>query len=311
MQSSLFSDIPSFSTWKSIQKIEKGWSSDQKYLIETIFGKKLLLRISDISKYEAKKREFESLQNYNTLDFTMSKAIAFGTCLNDHKVYMILSWIEGSDLESTLPTLSESEQYLLGKKAGSILKKIHSLPVPISKIPKEGKYRKKLRQLGLYEESSVRISGDEQAIQFARDHLAQLKQRPYVYQHGDFHPGNLILLNNHEIGVIDFNRWGISDPFEEFYKLETLTTEISIPYCIGQIHSYFDNHVPMDFWEILKIYVAHAALYSIKWAEPFGKNDINRMTKRCRSTFLHYNDFTSTIPNWYNDDPIPNKGENL
>ena len=44
---------------------------------------------------------------------------------------MILSWIEGSDLESTLPTLSESEQYLLGKKAGSILKKIHSLPVPM------------------------------------------------------------------------------------------------------------------------------------------------------------------------------------
>lgn len=37
------------------------------------------------------------------------------------------------------------------------------------------------------------------------------------------------------IGVIDFNRWEVGDPYEEFYKLESFARELSVPYCIGQI----------------------------------------------------------------------------
>nr|WP_298678198.1 hypothetical protein [uncultured Treponema sp.] len=50
---------------------------------------------------------------------------------------------------------------------------------------------------------------------------------------------------------------------EEFYKLESFGTEVSIPYCKGQIDSYFDNAVPQNFWEALAVYSAHAALFSI------------------------------------------------
>ena len=41
------------------------------------------------------------------------------------------------------------------------------------------------------------------------------------------------------IGVIDFNRWEVGDPYEEFYKLESFGIEESIPYCVGQIDEYF------------------------------------------------------------------------
>ena len=42
-----------------------------------------------------------------------------------------------------------------------------------------------------------------------------------MYQHGDFHPGNLIYMENGEIGVIDFNRWEVGDPYEEFLGYAT------------------------------------------------------------------------------------------
>ena len=74
---------------------------------------------------------------------------------------------------------------------------------------------------------------------------------------------------------------------------------MSIPYCIGQIDEYFDGNIPEDFWDILAVYVAHASLYSIKWAEKFGQKDIDNMIKICKKSFEHYDNFKRRIPNWY------------
>lgn len=101
------------------------------------------------------------------------------------------------------------------------------------------------------------------------------------------------------IGVIDFNRWEVGDPYEEFYKLESFARELSIPYCIGQIKAYFDNNVPEQFWITLAVYVAHASLYSIKWAEKFGQEEIDGMTARCLQAFDDYNYFKRNVPVWY------------
>ena len=112
-------------------------------------------------------------------------------------------------------------------------------------------------------------------------------------------PGNLIYTPEGKIGVIDFNRWEVGDPYEEFYKLESFGRELSVPYCIGQIDSYFQDHVPVDFWKALAVYVAHASLYSIKWAEKFGQEEIDGMIRRCRIAFDDYDGFSSVVPRWY------------
>lgn len=297
----MFKDIKGSSNWESVEKVSKGWSNDSKYLIKTKDGKLLLLRISDVEKYDVKKKEYEIVEKYSKLGFLMSLPIDFGICNNGKNVYMLLSWMEGKDLEEVLPELTESEQYLLGREAGMILKKIHSIEVDADDIPKDTKKSKKLLQLSRYEESQVRIDGDEIAINYVKDNIDLIwKQKP-VYLHGDFHPGNLIHTKDGSIGVIDFNRWEVGDPYEEFYKLESFGVEISIPYCIGQIEGYFDNRVPEDFWITLAVYVAHASLYSIKWAEKFGKEEISGMVERCRMAFDDYDDFQRYIPKWYTD----------
>ena len=289
--------------WLSCDKIAKGWSSDEKYKIVTNNGQALLLRISDVSAYESKKKEFEIVQKYSKLGFPMSSPVDFGICNDGKNCYMLLTFVEGVDLEEALPTLSEKEQYLLGREAGKILRQIHSIPIDKRDIPGETKQKKKLWQLSRYEEAThLRVENDETAIEFVKNNIDLIWKQSPVYQHGDFHPGNLIYMNDGKIGVIDFNRWEVGDPYEEFYKLESFGTEVSIPYSIGQIDAYFDDDIPNDFWGALAVYCAWAALYSIKWAEQFGQKDIDGMVERCHRAFENYDGFNLIVPKWYNAD---------
>jgi len=296
-----FSDIPGFDTWESVELLSKGWSTDKKYIVKTKAGEKLLLRIADAESSPQKKKEYDIICKYATLGFEMSKPLGFGLCDGGAHTYMLLTWVEGEDFEDALPKLTEKEQYELGRSAGRILRQIHSIPVAEKDVPAQSKKLKKLTQLERYEQSVVRIAGDETAVQYVKDNIDKLWLEPPVYMHGDFHPGNLILTPQKALGVIDFNRWEVGDPYEEFYKLESFGVELSVPYCVGQIDAYFDNEVPMQFWETLAVYVAHASLYSIKWAEKFGQEDMDGMVRRCLSAMKHYNGFNTVVPSWYEE----------
>ena len=157
-----------------------------------------------------------------------------------------------------------------------------------------------LDKIEKYESSDVRVENDDNFIEYVKRNVDKVC-RNYSYLHGDFHPSNLILMKNNEIGVIDFNRWEISNSYEEFYKLESFGIEFSIPYCVGQIDSYFEDDVPNEFWEIQAIYVACYTLYSIKWAEKFGEKEILGMKRRFYKTFENYENFKTIIPKWYAD----------
>ena len=297
----MFMQIELSKDWKNVAPISKGWSSDKKYLVETADGKLQLLRISDIEAYEAKKKEYEIITKYSQLGISMSMPIEFGICNEGKNVYMLLSWVEGRDLEEVLPELSEQEQYKLGRQAGTILRKIHSIPLDPADVPATTKREKKLTQLARYEESNVRISSDEIAVAYVKENINSIWQKTPVYMHGDFHPGNLIYMQDGSIGVIDFNRWEVGDPYEEFYKLESFGIEISVPYCIGQIDAYFNDDVPVDFWTANAVYVAQASLFSIKWAEKFGQADVDGMVRRARASMKNFDNFNLSVPKWYSN----------
>ncbi len=297
----MLKDIGTSNNWESVEMIPGGWSSDRKYLVKTRDQILMLLRLSDIGQYDIKKKEYEIVTKYSKLGFVMSEPIDFGICNNGKNVYMLLTWVEGLVLESILPNLSELEQYQLGRTAGEILKKIHSQELDAVDVPKKTKKDRKRLQLSLYEESSLRVADDEAVIEYVKNNLDLIWREEPVYQHGDYHPGNLIYMNDGSIGVIDFNRWEVGDPYEEFYKLQFFGIESSIPYSIGQIDSYFNDNVPEEFWRTLAVYVAHSSLYSIKWAEKFGQDDVNSMVKRYHRALEDYSYFQDFIPRWYSD----------
>ena len=295
----MFFGIGSSEGWLSAEPVKKGWSKDEKYLVRDGNGRSLLLRLSDIERADAKRREFEMIRKFAGTGVRMSKPIEFGVCEGGSRVFMLLTWLEGRDLESVLPELPEDEQYLLGREAGRILKSFHSIPLDKEDIPAVTKRKKKLDQLARYEASSVRVPGDEPVIRFVRENIGAIWRTPPTYLHGDFHPGNLIFQPDGGIGVIDFNRWEVGDPYEEFYKLESFGREVSIPYARGQISAYFNDIVPEEFWEALAVYSAHASLYSVKWAEQFGQKDIDGMVRRYHTAMEDFDGFTRVVPKWF------------
>ena len=70
-----YKDIPNVSEWNIIKPIDKGWSKDKKYYIQTIDRRELLLRISDIKHYEDKKKEYESLELLSNMDMYVRSKI--------------------------------------------------------------------------------------------------------------------------------------------------------------------------------------------------------------------------------------------
>ena len=182
----IMSDIKNSKAWLSCEKISMGWSSDEKYKIVTKDGQALLLRISDISAYGSKKKEFEIVKKYSNLGFPMSQPVDFGICNEGKNCYMLLTFVEGIDLEEALPTLSEKEQYLLGREAGKILKAIHSIPLCEGDIPEKTKRERKLSQLQKYVDSPyLRVENDGVAIDYVKNNINLIWKEAPVYQHGD------------------------------------------------------------------------------------------------------------------------------
>ena len=279
--------------------IDKGWSSDIKFLIKDKSGKKYILRLSSIDKRNEKEKEYEIITLFSSLSFPTSTPVDSGITEDGKYFYMILNWVEGEDLEKVLPSLSEDEQYKKGKEAGHILSLIHSIPLKDEDIPTSTKKEKKLRQLKAYKESSVRIKGDDVVIEYLLDHIDDIWVEKPVYLHGDFHPGNLIYTNEGRIGVIDYNRWEVGDIYEEFYKGECFGVESSVPFVRGMIDSYYNYSVPDSFWRAFAFYSLHAALFSIKWAEKFGEEEVESMKKRGTRIISDFKDLSSCVPSWY------------
>ena len=63
----IIEDIPMYSNWLKIEPVYKGWSDDKKFYIEDSEGQRMLLRLTDISWYEAKRHEYDSMNIFLTL----------------------------------------------------------------------------------------------------------------------------------------------------------------------------------------------------------------------------------------------------
>ena len=118
--------IPNY-TFTNLVQINKGWSADKKYCATDNDGIKYFLRTSTPERYERRKSIYEITKRAMQLDITVNQPIDFGKYENG--VYTLFDWIDGEDLKTVLPSLTETEQYKLGFEAGEILQKIHEVEI--------------------------------------------------------------------------------------------------------------------------------------------------------------------------------------
>jgi aminoglycoside phosphotransferase (APT) family kinase protein len=328
--SRVFEGIPGSEEWTSIEPIAKGWSKDTKYRVETSCGEQLLVRISDIAEYPRKKLEFEALRELEALPILMTRPMDFGT-FNDGvgdadypdgaysaddadgaddipctRVFTITTWIDGVDAESVLPELSAKEQYDLGYAAGRILWQIHRIPAPPEQPDWAERFNRKIdRNIRNYQACGIEVPGADQAIEHINSLRHLLKGRPQVFQHGDYHCGNMIVTDDRQIGIIDFNRLDYGDPWEEFNRV-VWCAAVSGYFASGRINGYFAgleghacDHVPDVFFRLMSLYIANNMLSSVPWAIQFGQGEVDTMFNQARNVLDWYNGFRSYIPRWY------------
>ena len=279
------------------ERIEKGWSSDQKYCVTDQGGRSYLLRISDMSEFEAKKTEYHMMEKVASLGVPMCCPIEFGIC--EDGVYSVQGWIDGEDAEEVVPHCPKGEQYTYGLATGRILRKIHSLPPVSVSEAWETRYNRKLdRKLQKYAECPIHYEGGQAFIDYVRENRHLLKGRPQVFQHGDYHIGNMMIDRAGQLQIIDFNRSGYGDPWEEFNRIVWCAQKAPI-FASGMIDGYFDSAVPPEFWQLLTLYIAGNMLSSVYWAIPFGQDEVNTMLNQAADVLDWYDNMKNPVPKWY------------
>ncbi len=293
-------DIPGSGSWKSVQPINKGWSTDEKYCIEGDQGQWMLLRLNTMSQYTSKRREFDALQRLEPLGLPVSKPIAFGVCGEGTTVYSLLSWIPGEDVRAIIGGLPESEDYRLGYQAGEILRVMHGLAAPMQTEPWAKRFNRKIdRNIQWHEEGPAKIAGAQHMLRFIEENRCLLETRQQqTLQHGDYHIGNMVFDGAGGLGIIDFNRCDYGDPWEEFNRI-VWCAESSPLFASGRINGYFCGCVPEEFFRLLALYMAVNQLAALAWAAAFGPEEVKSMLEQAQQVLEWFHGFREHVPSWY------------
>ncbi|MBQ6020100.1 MAG: phosphotransferase [Clostridia bacterium] len=275
----------------------KGWSGDKKYILENGDGERYVLRLSDHGLCEKKKRQFELLQKIELLGLDCSRPVEFGVTA-DGAVYTLLSYLEGEDGETAVAALSDRAVYRLGVEAGNCLRKLHSVDIPPQELTWWDRYLEKMpRKIAALNACEYKLPMQDKILDYYKTHYEIMKNRPLVLCHGDYHLGNMIV-NNGNVGIIDFDKNGIADPYDEF-KPFCWNVMVSEYFETGLINGYFENSVPDDFWRILKFYTAESLISHLPWSVKFGQREIKTALEVSDNQMKWYRNFELDVPTWY------------
>jgi aminoglycoside phosphotransferase (APT) family kinase protein len=295
-------DIKTDYLFKTIKPINKGWSSDKKYSIETETGKRLLLRTADCSEYESKKSEFKAMKRLADTGIPMSKPLEFGMSDDGKSVYTLFTWCEGEDAAEVLPKLTDTEQYELGLKSGRYLREIHSTPAPPHEEKWETKFNHKVdKKIKQYHDCPLKIEGGELILKYIKANRHLLQGRRQTFHHGDYHVGNMVISKDGELSVIDFNRHDFGDPWEEFNRI-AFSASVSPHFATGQLNGYFNGRPPEEFFKLMAFYISSNMLSSIPWAMMFGEEEIAVMKEQAKEVLGWFDGMKNSVPTWYLED---------
>ena len=180
-----------------------------------------------------------------------------------------------------------------------MLCRMHTLRAPRNTPPWEERFGQKIdRKLRAYRECPVRVAGEEQFLRYIEANRSLLTNRPQVLQHGDYHAGNLMIDREGKLFVIDFDRFDVGDPWEEFNRI-VWSAQAAPAFASGMVDGYFGGDVPMDFWRLLALYICSNTLGSLPWAIPFGEGEVQVMRKQAAQVLQWYDSMRTVVPSWY------------
>ncbi|SDJ15702.1 aminoglycoside phosphotransferase family protein [Salimicrobium halophilum] len=299
MQHSSIEEIPIVQKADNIQTLTKGFSYDEKYVIDEQY----LLRIFSSDTKHSRRKEFETIHQLSTYSNYVPEAIAFDTLKESDKSYMILSYLPGTDGEVALNHLMDEEQYSTGFEAGRELKKLHTLPAP-SDYPTW--FEVKQRKISKYFKELEKIDVDQGLKAMLENYIKEreclMENRPNRFQHDDFHPSNIVIENKRFSGLIDFQRMDWGDPIHDLQKLGFFSKQVSVPFTNGILDGYHEGKEISDsFWELFIFYSAVHIVSALVWGEKRSPEQYELLYERSLEVLRDHEDFNRIVPKWYTE----------
>lgn len=296
----LRSQISRINQATSITPIQKGFSSDHKFMVRFEHELPMILRMSHSNTLQLRQQEASLLLSLNQKGVICPSPVESGYLASLDMTYQLNSYLEGEDAEIILPTLSDTEQYRIGYDAGNQLALMHTLKAPLTIASwKNRAIEKHERYLTQYKASSITVPHDQKLIDFIMTNQHLLKGRPNQFQHDDFHLKNILMKDNQFTGTIDFNGFDWGDPYHDFVKIALFSRQTSIPFSTGQVHGYFRNQVPELFWPLYSVYTAMTVFSSVVWSIRAAPEQLDEMLERLDTVIQDHSAFQSVIPSWF------------
>lgn len=298
----IINKVPELREYVEIHSIDKGFSKDEKWRVDLPNDFKYFVKVSDIRHAKHKKVAFDYMERFKLLGAPVPSTVCSIELEKEGKYIEITEFVNGTDAEEILSTLSSQEQFEVGRQAGEALKVIHSVQ---SESTQKTWYSYRIKKYNNYlkefEKLEVKYFSLAPAIQYIDSHLHLLENRPVHFLHDDFHPANIIVHSKRLKAVLDFDRYEWGDPIHDFHKIALFTRNISVPFAIGQIQGYFRGNPPSHFWELYTTYVAMVFVSDIVWSIKNTPNHIDQMIQRLNTVLDDHKNFTNIIPSWYEE----------
>ena len=303
-------DIKQYGTFAKIEPINKGWSEDKKFYIETTDNRRLLLRVADIAEYDRKKSEYGMMERAAALGIPMSAPVDFGMCNGGKSVYSLLTWCDGEDAEAALPRMTEDEQYNIGVKSGALLRKLHSIPIEIDESAASWgeRFREKVRgRAGFYNSHPIKCADADFIIHYLHENQKLLDSREVTFNHGDYGASNIIVTPTNDVGVIDFNSFNLDcgDPWWEFTPAPW-GHKVNAHFITGQINGYFGDDFSGklydDFFAMHAYYSAYDALTALCCTADGEGGEPEEGRIHMSNILKWFDNFRTTVPSWYMTD---------
>ncbi|PYZ97624.1 aminoglycoside phosphotransferase [Alteribacter lacisalsi] len=297
MESQIREKISILKDAKSVRRLHKGFSDDQKYVID----EEWLLRVFSSREDERRKTEFDTIRRLSTLSDRIPEAVRYDVLQDEGLSFMVLGFVAGEDGEAALPKMLEKDQYLAGVEASKELAKLHQLPAPQETEPwYEVKKQKNSRYIEGLRELDIEPAMAQTLSTYLCEHEHLMKDRPNRFQHDDFLPSNLIFKDGRFAGLIDFQRMDWGDPLHDLQKLGFFSKQVSVPFSRGAIDGYRE-HVSSDekFWRLYAYYSAVHVVSSLVWAKKEGPDVYDQVYGYALEVMDDHDSFTREIPKWY------------
>ncbi|MFC1601196.1 aminoglycoside phosphotransferase family protein [Candidatus Sumerlaeota bacterium] len=282
--------------------LDRGYSDDKKYVLWTKGAPSYLVRLSELKFTERRRKDFDLMKLHHERGVPCSEPLIFGADEESGLCFSVFCYIQGECAEEALPLLAEREQFDVGVAAGHWLRKMHEVPHPDPDFDWPAHRRAKYeRQSEDIRKHNFAFHGREALAKYVESNLQLLDQAPVRFQHDDYHPGNLIVLDGRLAGIIDFNRCDWGDPLEDFYKVPWFSSPVSVPFARGQVLGYAEDGMPENFWRRYNLYLAMMLGVALVWAHHHQPENFDPWQRQIKE-IVETHDFKSGgPPTWFSD----------